>query len=602
MPQPKATKTSRLTPRQVLLAAGVVVLSGLVYLPTLGYDFVLDDKPLIAENRDMLAPTPFGFFVQSYVRWEGMQGEDLHAYYRPLVASSFWLDLRLWGMRSSGFHLTNVLLNCVVGALVVLVLAELLASFWPVLLGGLAFALHPAHVESVANVAGRTDLLMALFLVFAFLALLHFRQRPSGTWFALALVSFTAAMLCKETAILFPALTAFVLLPELRKPAKRSRALLMVGALAAVGVAYLVARAAVLAGPALGWGEVGPGQRLMLAVNSFGRYAFMSLFPFDRRIYQNDAAALAAFGWPTLAAAAALAAAVWAAIRYRSTPVGIGSLWFVLAILPGCNLFPPGRSFLSQRMLYLPTVGVVLTFAALAMTLRRGRQALAVCVALYAGVMGLVAIRSMPAWRSQLSLDTTIVAECPNDVKARFELGRDLLAAGDREGAAREFYRSLASVLGDTAAWLSLGDVMAHEGDMGGAVAAYRQALSILPNSALLHSNLGAALGQIGDTSGAEREYRRAIELQPDLAAAHNNLGQLLAVRGSQDSAIVEFRLALQSQPDNTGARFNLGVALQASGRLEEARAAFERVLLQDPGYPGASERLRALPRAVLRQ
>ncbi len=595
MAQPSAAKTSRLTPRQVLLAAGVVALAGLVYLPTLGYDFVLDDKPLIVENSDLLAPTPFGFFGRSYVHWEETPGEHFQAYYRPLVASSFWLDLRLWGIRPLVFHLTNVLLNCAVSVLVVLVLAEMLASFWPVLLGGLAFAWHTGHVESVANVAGRTDLLAALFFVLAFLALLRFRRRPSGARLGLVVVPCAGALLCKEAAVLFPVLALFVLLAELRQPARRRWALLLVGAVAAVLVAYLVVRAAVLTGPALGWGELGPGQRFLLAVNSFGRYALLSLFPFDRRIFLHDAAALAAFGWPTLVAVMALAAATWAAIRYRSNPVGIGSLWFVLTILPACNLFPPGRSFLSQRMLYLPTAGVVLAFAGLGPALRHGRQALAVGAALYAGAMGFIAIRSMPVWKSQLSLNTAIVAQCPTDVKARYELGRSLLAAGDRQAAAREFHRSLAAVLGDTAAWASLGDALAHEGDLGGAVAAYRQALTILPNSALLHNNLGTVLGQTGDVSGAEAEYRRAIELQPDLSIAHNNLGQLLALRGRQDSAIAEFRLALLSQPDNAAARFNLGIVLEAAGRIEEARAAFQQVLLQEPGYPGAAERLRAL-------
>jgi Flp pilus assembly protein TadD len=596
MAQPRAAKTGRLTPRQVLLAAGIVALAGLVYLPTLRYDFVWDDKSLIVENQDLLAPAPFAFFGQSYTHWEAMQGKYPHAYYRPLVVSSFWLDGRLWSMRPFGFHLTNVLLNCVVGVLVVLVLAEVLASFWPVLLGGLAFALHPTHVESVAFVSGRTDLMMAFFFVLAFLELLRFRRRPAAATFLLIVGSFAAALLCKEAAILFPALALFVLLAELRQPARRGRVLLLLGAMATVVVAYLAARAAVLTGPGPGWGEVGPGLRFTLAVNSFGRYAFMSLFPFDRRIFFLDPVALAAFGWPTVVAAIALAAVAWAALRYRGIPVGIGSLWFALTILPACDLFPPGRSFLSQRMLYLPTVGVVLVFAALAMTLRRGRKALAVCAVLYAGVMGSVAIRSMPPWRSQLSLDTTIVAQSPGDAKARFELARDLLAVGDRQGAARELRRGLTLVPGDTVSWVQLGDVLAQDGDFGGAAAAYRQALGLDPHSALVHNNLGVALNQTGDLRGAEVEYRQALGLQPDLTMAHNNLGQLLALRGRQDSALVEFRLALRSQPGNTRARFNLGVALQALGRTEEARVAFQQVLGQDPGFPGAAERLRALP------
>jgi len=384
----------------VLLAAGVVALAGLLYLPTLDYGFVSDDMTLIVQNQDLHASTPFGFFGQSYTHWRSTQGLSPHAYYRPLVISSFWLDSRLWGMNPFGFHLTNLLLNCVVGALVVLVLVQMLGSFWPAVLGGLAFVWHAAHVESVAFVSGRTDLMMALFVLLAFLALLRFRRRPTAAQLALTLAPLAAALLCKEAAILFPALALFVLLPELGKPVQRRRGWLLSGAMGVVVAAYLVARAAVLTGPAPGWGEAGPGLRFMLAVNSFGRYALMSLLPFERRVFFLDPVALGAFGWPTVVAAVALAAAVWAAIRYRSTPVGIGSLWFLLFIMPACDLFPPGRSFLSQRMLYLPTVGTVLAVAALAASVRSRRKVIGVLALLYAGAMGSFAVISMPVGRA----------------------------------------------------------------------------------------------------------------------------------------------------------------------------------------------------------
>ncbi len=631
MAQIQAVKAGRLKPRAVLLAAGIVALAGLSYLPTLRYDFVWDDKALIVENQDLLAPAPFGFFGQSFTHWWAKQGLVPNSYYRPLVVSSFWLDRKLWGARPFGFHLTNLLLNCGVGVLVVLLLAEMLASFWPVLLGGLAFALHPTHVESVAFVSDRTDLMMAFFILLAFLALLRLRRRPSAGMLVLVVVSFAAALLCKEAAVLFPVLALLLLIPEFRQKARRGRVLVLVGTMAAVVVAYLVARAAVLTGSAPAWGAIGPGQRFMLAVNAFGRYAFMSVVPFDRRVQFSDPQALAAFGWPTVAAAVALAGLAWMVVRFRRRPAGIGSLWFLLFILPACNLVPPGPSFLSQRMLYLPTVGTVLAVAALGMTLRRGRQVLAVLAVLYVGVMGLGAVRSLPVWRNELSLHTTMVAQSPNDGQARFDLARVLKAGGARQGAARELRRAagllpgsaevhseLGRVLedlgtlggadsalrravtlapGDAHVWTSLGDVLLEEGDAGGAAGAYRRALGIDPNSALVHNNLGVAWQQAGDLHGAEGEYRQALGLQPDLALARNNLGEMQARRGSRDSALVEFQRALQSRPDYALARFNAGVALQALGRAEEARVAFEQVLKQDPHFPGVAERLRALPR-----
>jgi protein O-mannosyl-transferase len=631
MARTKAVNAGRLTQRQVLLAVGIVALAGLLYLPTLRYDFVWDDKALIVDNGDLAVSTPLPFFGQSFTHWWAKQGLGPHSYYRPLVVTSFWLDRKLWGAKPVGFHLTNVLLNCAVGVLVVLVLAEMLASFWPALLGGLALALHPTHVESVAFVSDRTDLAMTLFVLLAFLALLRLRRRPSAGMLVLVVVSFAAALLCKEAAVMFPVLVLLLLLPMLRQRVWRRPVLVLAGLMVAVVVAYLAARAAVLTGSAPAWGAIGTGQRFMLAVNAFGRYAFMSVAPFDRRIQFSDPQALAAFGWPTIAAVVALAGLVWTAVRFRRRPAGTGSLWFLLFILPACNLVPPGPSYLSQRMLYLPSFGIVLAVAALGMTLRRGRRALAVLALLYVGVMGLGVVRSMPVWRNELSLHTTMVAQSPNDGQARLDLARVLQAGGDRQAAAREFrlaagllpgsaeaHAELGRILedigtlsgadsafrravtlapGDAGLWNSLGDVLLQAGDAGGAAGAYRRALGIDPNSAMVHNNLGVAMRQGGDVSGAESEYRQALGLQPDLALAHNNLGELHALRGSQDSALAEFRRALQSRPDYALARFNEGAALQALGRAEEARSAFERLLKQDPSFPGAAERLLALPR-----
>ncbi len=432
--------------------------------------------------------------------------------------------------------------------------------------------------------------------------------------------------------ILFPAFAFFVLLPELRQKARRGRVLVLVGAMSAVVVAYLAARAAVLIGSPPAWGAIGPGQRFMLAVNAFGRYAFMSLFPFDRRIAFSDPWELAAFGWPTLVAAAALAVAVWVSVRFRRTAAGIGSLWFVLFILPACNLVPPGPSFLSQRMLFLPTVGTILAVAALVMALRRRRRTLAVLAVLYTGVMAWSAFGSMRVWRNELSLHAAIVAQSPNDGQARLNLARVLDAGGDRQAAARESRRAAELLPGSAEAhaelgreleamgalagadsalrravlldsgnadvWNSLGDVLLQRGDARAAAGAYGRAVRLSPGAAVIHNNLGVALQRLGDLAGAEAEFRRALELASDLHLAHNNLGELLAGRGQPDSALVEFQQALKSREDYVLARFNLGVALQVLGRRQEARAAFEQVLRQSPDFPGAAERLQALTSA----
>jgi pimeloyl-ACP methyl ester carboxylesterase len=163
----------------VLLVAG---LASLAYLPTLKYGFVWDDRALIVDNQDLDAPSPARFFGQSFTHWWAKKGLVPDAYYRPLVMTSFWLDHKAWGTNPYGFHLTNVLLNTIASVLVAALLVELLGRSWPAFVAGLVFALHPAHVESVAFVSGRTDVMMAVFVLLAFLALGRYRRKPGPAW------------------------------------------------------------------------------------------------------------------------------------------------------------------------------------------------------------------------------------------------------------------------------------------------------------------------------------------------------------------------------------------------------------------------------------
>jgi hypothetical protein len=374
----------------------------------------------------------------------------------------------------------NVLWNAAAGMLVTLLLVELLGGFWPALLGGLAFALHPMHVESVAFVSDRTDLMMTAFLLLAFLALLRYRARPSPRWIAAAALCFGLSLLCKEAAILFPVLAFLVLCgflqgdtpprtagshPSLdsrrivvfgvRKPKpgeqdtphpnpqekrmkakgegmngerkKRSRSFLpqgrarradwlLLALLVAVAALYLVVRSLVLGGASAGWGDVTIVQRALLVVNAFGRYVFLSLVPFWHRLTYPDLARFSSIGWPTIVGAIALVGLVWLAWRFRSSPRGLGAAWFVLFILPASDFFPPGPSYLSERLLYLPTVGMVLMAVAFLVRIRRAslRRPVAVAVIMFAVAMGINTLARLPVWRDEVALHTTMVKENPD--------------------------------------------------------------------------------------------------------------------------------------------------------------------------------------------
>ena len=642
-----------------------MALAGLVYLPTLKHDFVWDDHWMVGDNKDLDAATPFAFFGQSYTHAWASQGMGPHAYYRPLPVVSFWLEKTVWGGGPVGFHLSNVVMNAVAGILVALLFMELLGSMSVALLAGLVFVLHAAHVESVAFLVGRTDILMTIFLVAAFLGLLRYRRADTGVrpyWIALTVAAYALALLSKEAAILFPVFAWFVPGSGL-KPGRNRRDRLLLVALVLVGAGYLVVRALVLRGPAAAWGGVTPVQRTFLALNSFGRYALLAIFPFFHRISYSDLTGFARFGWPTLAALISLAALVWLWVRLKVRPrtgikesrnqgikdfhpnpripdpsspflasAAIGGLWFALFMLPACNFFPPGPSYLSERLLYAPTIGTILLLFAAGRAIARTarlRRLLATGALAYAATMGASVIAWLPVWRSDYSLQVVRAREAPDDavihanlasmmkerkdsagalrelrraaelkpdsVELRLSLGQLLKQTGDRAGAERELRRAVALQPKLAEAHITLGNLLIEKGDLTDAIAECRQGVLLDPKQALAHNNLGVALQQAGASVEAESEFRRALNLQPDLGLALNNLGEIMMAQGKLDSAELLLRRLSAIQPDYALAHFNLGRVLERIGRLEEAGSEYRRTLELMPDFAAARQHLQGL-------
>jgi len=619
-----------------LLLVVLPLLASLVYLPTLRYGFVWDDRALVVDNPELAAAGPVQFFSQSFTHWWAKRGLGPHAYYRPLVVTSLWVDRQVWGPNPTGFHLTNVLWNSLATTLAVLVLAEVIGWSWPALLAGLAFALLPVHVESVAFVSGRTDIMMTVFVLLAMLALVRYRQSRSPWTVAVTASCFGLALLCKEAAMLLP-VAALMYIAWIRpRPDSGRRDISLMATLVIVALGYLVARAVVLRGPQPVWGDVTALQRVLLVLNGLGRYAVAALLPFWHRLSYPDLDAFALPGWATAAGLATLAVGAWSAIRLRRRPEGLGSGWFLVFLLPACNLFPPGPSFLSERLLYLPSFGAVLAIAAAAGRISRRpavrRLAAAACVGYVAVMAGLVLAR-MPEWTNEVALHRTMARENPNDPATHTNLARVLEEAGERQAALEELRRAAELQPRSAQAWLGLAEKLKQAGDLTGAeqqyrraiaiqpdfaaaydglatlllesgraaeaAAAFREAVRLSPEKAMSHNNLGVALQQTGATSPAEAEFRRALELRPGLALAHNNLGELLLARGDVDEAEVEFGKAISGDSTYALAHFNLGVVLERRRRWADAEQEYRRTAELAPDFPDIRD---AISRASARR
>jgi len=535
--------------------AAVVLFSALLYLPATRYGFAWDDATLISGNSLLSRSRPAEIFTRGF--WAGspepVTGPGA-VYYRPLVTLSFWLDLKVSSTNPHWFHLVNLLLYSAAAAAVTLVLWELLHSGVWALLGGLLFAAHPSHVESVAFVSGRTDVMLTLFTSLAAFALLRsFRKRNRWWWLAIP-PAFGLALLSKETAVLFPLLVA--LAPLLVRVRYDRWHWLLVLTMFAVLAGYLLLRADAVPAPIPIEAGVGFWGRLAAVANTLGLYIQMFFWPFEHHAKYPASDAFLVPTSNTLAALLFVVSVPLLSLKRRFAAALWGYAWTIAFLLPVANIASIGP-LAAERLLCLPSAGIVMvlvTALSRLLTFRRVmRQLVGVGLAAVVAVLCVDTARRTRIWEDNEALFTAMVREAPEAPSA---------------------YANLADAIGGQ--------------QPDSALALYNHALRL--DQGYVHAHLHAAmlLSQKGDHRRALHHLRLANELEPNSVRTLNNLGLAFAAASEIDSALATFDRAVAVHPGSAVLRLNRASALVTAGRLEEADAELFRVVAQDSTMPAA--------------
>lgn len=519
--------------------------------------FALDDVPLVERDPRLAHPVDArAFLLRPY--WPEQEGAAA-GLYRPLTTWSFALNRALTGPGPGGFHAGNLVLHAVVSALVWFSARRAGVLYGTAILAGLLFAVHPVHVEAVANVAGRAELLAAGFVLAAWLC--H-RRRAATAASALYLL----AVLSKEGAVLAPVL---FLLDDLhrRRDGGRVEARAYAGyALALVGALGL--RAAALGGlrgaqdavpldnpAAFATAPVRVATALWVVARDLGLLLWPKHLLSD---YSLDAIPLVrSASDPRLltglaAAMAALGLGLWG--WRRSRPLLLAAAAFALFLLPAANLVFPVGTLMAERLLYLPSFGVCLLAGHLGAALaHRGRIGVSLVVASALLLVGAGAARSasrVPDWRDNATLALHDVLLQPRSAKLQAGAGIALHAAG-RETEAE---------------------------------AAYRKALAIWPEYAQIHYDLALLLGRRGADEEAIAHLQEAGRIAPGNPKPFRLLASALEARGRTDEALHAYAAGTAADPGDLPFRFNQARALLAAGRAEEGLRVLETLAGADRG------------------
>ena len=594
IPPPPAPRA--FTGQTLGIAAGLAVLAVAVYLGVGGHDFIgLDDPGYVRDNPHVLAGLTW-----AGVRWAFTT--DLAANWHPITWLSHMLDVTLFGPAPGPQHLVDVVWHAIDTALLFLLLRGRPARSAGARSSRRSSRCIRLHVESVAWIAERKDVLSTFFWLLTMLAYVAYARAPAGRGrraYIAALVSLALGLMSKPMLISAPALLLVLDVWPLGRtpwtlPSARWTPLLVEKLpFAALGVASLVVTFIVQRiGGAVSTLQVLPwSMRLENALISYVRYALTMVWPAGLSIfypYPHDFSVLEVAG-AALALAAATALA-WRA-RTRRPYLFAGWAWYVVTLVPVIGLAQVGTQAMADRYTYVPYAGLFIIVAWGAVDLLNARAAQPMLVAVAAAAiiaLGVDAHAQVAVWQDTQTVWQHAIDVMPSNYRAHNAMGAWLGEHGRPADAAAEFAESARLDPSYPDAPHNLGVALADQGKYQDAIAQYERALQLNPNFAEAHSDLGLALASTGQVDAALAHYQEALRLDPGLAEAHSNLGLLLMSRGQIGDALHHYRQALAINPSLAGAHRNLGMALQAQGDLAGAISQYQEAIRLRPTFPDA--------------
>lgn len=600
----------------VWVAVALIAINLLVFAPVRTFDFVSYDDPwYVTQNANVAGGLSW------HALWWALTAGYLF-YWHPVTWLSHLVDVQIFGLHAGGHHVTNLLLH--IGSTLALFgfLRRATGALGRSAFVAALFAVHPLHVESVAWIAERKDVLSTLALMLTFWAYVAYAQKPTVRRYLVVLSSFTVGLMAKPMLVTLPVVLLLLDIWPLRRVAVRpeqreagtaasgsQRAIVMsllgeklpLFALAvAVSVATFLVQLRVGAVGSLN--QLSLDFRLANALLSYVKYIRQMLWPAGLAVFYPYPPTLPPW-WQVIAAAAVLIAVSVAVVRAakRRPYLLVGWCWYLVTLLPVIGLFQSGDQLMADRFTYVPLVGLFLavTWAGADLLARwpRLRPAVVIAAVLTVGACAAAARVQVQYWRNSETLWRRALAVTTLNHRAHAALGALLAEQGKTDEAIAEYRAALRIVPGQAEWRNNLGLLYTRQGKVFDAMGQYAIATRMQPDFADAHNNLGAMLARAGQTKEAIAEYTSALRINPSFALAHQNLALALASAGRLDEALRECLVALKLDPWNADSHYQAGSLFYRLGNNRDARAHLEKALHLNPQHDAARRALDELAR-----
>ena len=574
---------------RLAVAALVGALTLVAFAPVVGYDFVNFDDPLYVTAN----PTVQRGLTVANVGWA--LAATAAGNWHPLTWLSHMIDWQLFNHAAAGHHAMSLLLHVTNAVLLFLVLESATAALWPSAAVAALFGVHPLHVESVAWIAERKDVLSTFFLLLGLLVYVPYVRRGGVVRYTAVALSLALGLMAKPMLVTFPFL---LLLFDYWPLARRDRGFsaLVVEKLPLFALALADAAITVVAQRGVGAVRSTGGfplpARFANAALAYVAYLRKTLWPSDLACFYPYPSGFDPW-WVAAAVVVLAGISMLSFVLARRAPyLVVGWLWYLGTLVPTLGLIQVGHQSMADRYTYVPLIGVFLAgiFAvrAVADRLHLSPRLLAATVIVTLGACVLVTRVQAAHWRTSIALFTHALAVTTDNYMAHEGLGEALVTEGRRDEAIDHFREAVRIAPTFVEAHVALADTLLEEHDQATAIAHYGEALRLKPDDATTHAKLGNALWHAAELDDARVQFEEAVRLAPDNAENLSNLGAVLQTLGKRDEALARFEAAVRLDPSNAMARGNLGFALAASGHKEEAARELEEAIRLEPTFANA--------------
>jgi len=555
-----------------------------VYWQVRNYSFVnYDDRQYVTQNHYVQA----GLTLES-IKWSftAIHASNWH----PLTWLSHMLDCQIYEMNPGHHHMTNVLLHILNTLLLFLVFKRMTGKLWQSGFVAALFALHPLHVESVAWVAERKDLLSTFFWMLTLWSYVRYVERSDFNRYLPVLFFFILGLMAKPMLVTLPFVLLLLDYWPLRRFELGSRdennsqqrrfnfglicekmPLFFLSAVSSV-VTYIVQESS---GAVNSLAVIPFHIRIANATVSYASYIGKMIWPHNLAVFYPYPESIVS--WKITGAVLLLGViSVIVCQMVRTKPYfAVGWLWYIGSLVPVIGIVQAGVQKMADRYTYVPLIGLFIIIAwgvpDILVRWRHKKIILAISTTFVLSAFMICTWFQVKNWQNSITLFEHALDVTVDNSIAHINLGEALAGQGKIDAAVRHYYEALRIKPNLAAPHLNLGVALKEGGKLSEAINHFSKVLGLKSDCAEVHYELGDTLDRKGDFASAIEHYLEAVRIKPDYAKVYNNLGVIQARQNKDKEAIAHFYKAIQIDSAYAGAYYNLGKIFTNQGKIEDA-------------------------------